>query len=1086
MMRVGAKVSVSGRIGHVRFAGTTKFAQGQWIGVELDEPEGKNDGTVQGEKYFSCKPKHGIFVRPPQVTLIAEAEEESPAPSAAAAPPTPTPDVSVPSTPQPQAQPSEGGRRTPATEPAAGRKTVTPPVSVATPGQTASAAPGRSQAGSATAAPAIAPTEQGTGQLTKERDTWKSKASALQEKVELLNLEKEIKDARIEELTVELELKAHELEMHKTESDSSYLASKGDSSYLVDKYKRALQKLYQESTAEIARLTSVADSLRSQLAATEGAGAKKQSVEQDTGRVSKVVEALTQKTVQLEEQNRKLQSIIDELMESRSVDEELYQLHSGLQTDLRVELEAKEAELQQYHDIISRLRDERMEARRVIELYREKLKSLEQELASGGGGRGGIQLEASVSTSSLGIQLDLRVAKTTGDIIKRQVELLASCIPENVLGHHLECYVVVCQLLRSFHMGIFFIEHIFEHSLRPLVIAHMENPDAVPPAIGFLRWKCSAICQVAKTTFQISVLLARLRRLSVDEYMKITQNASLVKISAFVERSLDSVIAACRENTLSSATPMSEIEAACSQLEASVKSVAGSDLKDIDGWIAGSVVARILSSLCLMLCRAALNSSILQALRDKNNPNLGRAAKNLWDGALRLMERLNAEGLDWQPAATTGAPPTKLLDAVLKAGEKLENLLMRSDADEKASSAVKDCLETSNRSVAELLSIGAGRKAKNTAASEPWQEAPRLVRERLNQVGTLEKQLADSTALQQQQSEIAANLEKDLKLQMEQSRDLERKLGELKLRVEKCALLESEVDKLRGQQTYYVSSLEEVQAELEKALAQKRELSQLGEQYKSKLEEMQHESEAKSKARKHQTESGGTIQELESLRNVIIRLQKEVFSLQIGGIDSEFATPYIANLVDALPENHPYLAHHVDEASSPAAGKTESTQKLEESTQDGVTREVVNHLSRYRRLRRLILASKAQTAVVDIAKGEQDVFALFRGESLFSADAPIEDLKRSKEHLEKMKFDCLSTCASVTRALKKRLETSVCQQGEGFAQYPPLDITRAIQPRSAGDKLAARITLPSQVEGATAIKAGCLQVDALYRKAFAH
>ncbi|KAG6872899.1 hypothetical protein C0995_005305 [Termitomyces sp. Mi166 len=55
--------------GVVRFTGPTKFGQGVWVGIEYDEPIGKNDGSVQGERYFSCRPNYGVFVRPNKVRV---------------------------------------------------------------------------------------------------------------------------------------------------------------------------------------------------------------------------------------------------------------------------------------------------------------------------------------------------------------------------------------------------------------------------------------------------------------------------------------------------------------------------------------------------------------------------------------------------------------------------------------------------------------------------------------------------------------------------------------------------------------------------------------------------------------------------------------------------------------------------------------------------------------------------------------------------------------------------------------------------------------------------------------------------------
>lgn len=64
--------------GTVHFYGKTKFAQGVWVGIELDAPLGNHSGTIKGETYFTCKEKHGVFVRPAQVEVLDnESDQEN-------------------------------------------------------------------------------------------------------------------------------------------------------------------------------------------------------------------------------------------------------------------------------------------------------------------------------------------------------------------------------------------------------------------------------------------------------------------------------------------------------------------------------------------------------------------------------------------------------------------------------------------------------------------------------------------------------------------------------------------------------------------------------------------------------------------------------------------------------------------------------------------------------------------------------------------------------------------------------------------------------------------------------------------------
>ncbi|KAF5092230.1 hypothetical protein D0Z03_002968 [Geotrichum reessii] len=77
-IKVGARCQLAegSRRGTVRYVGkipeipvSATQPQLHWVGIELDEPLGKNDGSIKGVRYFQAAPNHGSFVKPGLVVI---------------------------------------------------------------------------------------------------------------------------------------------------------------------------------------------------------------------------------------------------------------------------------------------------------------------------------------------------------------------------------------------------------------------------------------------------------------------------------------------------------------------------------------------------------------------------------------------------------------------------------------------------------------------------------------------------------------------------------------------------------------------------------------------------------------------------------------------------------------------------------------------------------------------------------------------------------------------------------------------------------------------------------------------------------
>ncbi|XP_016535895.1 dynactin subunit 1 isoform X3 [Poecilia formosa] len=398
-VKVGSLVEVigKGQRGTVAYIGNTLFASGKWVGVILDEPKGKNDGTVQGKRYFTCQENYGIFVRQSQIQLVddgADTSPETPEPTTGRVPkreilelsksaklrglkPKKVQHVSLNSTPATRKQPSRpagGGGKGAASGSAsasAGEMSSSEP---STPAQTPLAAPVIPTLHSPGNPPAPGP--------SKEEEALRAQVKDLDEKLETLKMKRTEDKAKLKELEKH-KIQLEQLQEWKTKMQEQ----QAELQKQLKEAKREAKEAMEAKERYMEEMSDTADAIEMATLDKEMAEERAESLQLEVDSLKERVEELTMDmeilkheieekgsdgaassyhVKQLEEQNSRLK---EALVRMRDLSASEKQEHVKLQK----QMEKKNTELDSHRGQKEKLQEEMTAAEKTIDELKEQV-----------------------------------------------------------------------------------------------------------------------------------------------------------------------------------------------------------------------------------------------------------------------------------------------------------------------------------------------------------------------------------------------------------------------------------------------------------------------------------------------------------------------------------------------------------------------------------------------------------------------------------------------------------------------------------------------------------------------------------------
>ncbi|XP_073692619.1 dynactin subunit 1a isoform X2 [Garra rufa] len=370
--KVGSLVEVigKGQRGTVAYIGATLFASGKWVGVILDEPKGKNDGTVQGKRYFTCEENHGIFVRQSQIQLIDEGG------SSATSPETPDSGVSkllkkeVQETPKAVKQagrPSVGGSALQESVLAENESTASSQIALGAP---------------VVPQPSGAPSAPPPATPSKEEESLRAQVKDLEEKLETLRMKRSEDKAKLKEME-KYKIQLEQLQEWKNKMQEQ----QNDLQKQLKEAKKEAREALEAKDRYMEEMADTADAIEMATLDKEMAEERAESLQQEVESLKEKVEELTMDleilkheieekgsdgaassyhVKQLEEQNGRLK---EALVRMRDLSSSEKQEHVKLQK----QMEKKNTELETLRAQKEKLQEEMKQAEATIDELKEQV-----------------------------------------------------------------------------------------------------------------------------------------------------------------------------------------------------------------------------------------------------------------------------------------------------------------------------------------------------------------------------------------------------------------------------------------------------------------------------------------------------------------------------------------------------------------------------------------------------------------------------------------------------------------------------------------------------------------------------------------